>query len=1507
MEFKKIILPVTLLIMIEFLFGFQTIVKVGVGNDENIYSGFAFYNGKYIEAPYQVESHDLSLFINGIQVTQALKCPPKDLRVDTDPGMPFGVSSMAGLAALDTVRGLNGHTHMFLKVKYLYQHFPKDEAKEKIIEYFKALPYIKNAEEIHKYILKVEDHYGATRLISISSADISPPPTREEFDADIENARDNVILYLKKGYCLLYFDNGKIMFSGIKAAKVLPKALKTLRNEALEVETKKQILEELSIVQRNNIWGEILINNFEATPQINTRLEKLRDTIIKRNGTEILKEIKESSPKTKDIKGYQYSIPSSPGTAYSPDGIYLHVYYVNAWQRPYNTEINSISNNIIDQNYNTTLSIWMDLTDDDDDPGSCTLSNWIGCKDADILSIHSHGGEGFFGAIYLKTSSAVDNWRGTENNILTVQSSTQEWGTPPNTYSPYFALVRKQWATDNWNSILTQSKAIVFVNCCHGNEQSGGTSFLTCCGGGAGFGYPDECDWSDRSDNNNELLQRMNGTKDSGEYRIAGEAYIHMPSHKDNMEIEPSGAELTLCPATEEYYPEDGDVVENSGAGYFQVDTYCHDDVPADEALTFATTGNVIIDNIHWVGSGQANRIEFDWDGIGHFEVTVTANADKFHSWGAATSSYHELDGDGVAPNGDDVEFTFSSTGGVDVALVIDRSGSMGSYGYMEPAKDAAKTFVGLMEIGDNVAVVSFSTDATINFALTTIESDATKTDAQNAISSINSTGSTSIGAGMQAGQGELNKGNTSVHQGMVLLSDGYENTSPMVADILPTIPENTDIYTIALGPDSDQELLNDIANETGGFYSYSPGSSDLQAIYNAIRANVTGEQVIASASGLVNQGQTVSEAVQIDGSVSKAKFSVTWAGSDVDLALTDPNGQIIDPQAAENDPNISFTSGDTYEYFNVQSPAQGEWQMNITGVDIPAGGEQYNTSVSGSATLKMEIYFDKPEYVANEPIIISAEIKETSTPITGANVSAEVTAPTTTTLSARARHDNVENIDAKERKTWAVADVDNGSDTISYAASTLQLYDDGAHGDGAANDGIYANSYLDTGVSGSYSINVTSSGASPQGGDFTREATKSTVVSNKFRIKGIVNYYSQAQPVADVEITAQCSDTDIDWTNEFGSYQVKVPSGTVEVIPTKENDLQGTISGSDAVLILQYLAFITSFSDGQEVAGDVTEDGNVTGSDAQAILRYLAFYGDNIGNTGQWTFRDINGDATSVFAVSNNISDADFTAYVLGDPTGGWGLAGSALLANAGLNSGTKQNQFIEALSFADSKSIGKKEIRVPIHVNSSGVNSILFSMDYNASTLEFKSAQTTALTSDFMIAVNDAEEGKIHLAMAGAKALQRSGDVINLIFKIKESALAKGARLQFTRTVINDQIVDANEAAIITSAELSELVNLPSEYSLSQNYPNPFNPSTTISYSVPTQAGSGEQVILRIYNIEGRLVRTLVDAEQAPGYYSVQWNGQNDNGNAMASGMYVYTISIGEFKSTRKMLYMK
>ena len=126
---------------------------------------------------------------------------------------------------------------------------------------------------------------------------------------------------------------------------------------------------------------------------------------------------------------------------------------------------------------------------------------------------------------------------------------------------------------------------------------------------------------------------------------------------------------------------------------------------------------------------------------------------------------------------------------------------------------------------------------------------------------------------------------------------------------------------------------------------------------------------------------------------------------------------------------------------------------------------------------------------------------------------------------------------------------------------------------------------------------------------------------------------------------------------------------------------------------------------------------------------------------------------------------------------------------------------------------------------------------------------------------------------------------------------------------------VVVTNSAGSVTSNSVTLTVTpttdvremsgqpIPTAYALHANYPNPFNPSTVIRYAIP-QTG---QVRLEIYNAAGQRVRTLVDAAQAPGHYEATWDGRNEAGYTVASGIYVYRLAAQGFSQTRKMVLVK
>jgi len=113
----------------------------------------------------------------------------------------------------------------------------------------------------------------------------------------------------------------------------------------------------------------------------------------------------------------------------------------------------------------------------------------------------------------------------------------------------------------------------------------------------------------------------------------------------------------------------------------------------------------------------------------------------------------------------------------------------------------------------------------------------------------------------------------------------------------------------------------------------------------------------------------------------------------------------------------------------------------------------------------------------------------------------------------------------------------------------------------------------------------------------------------------------------------------------------------------------------------------------------------------------------------------------------------------------------------------------------------------------------------------------------------------------------------------------------------------ISSAEAYVDLTLDIVDENLLPISYKLGQNYPNPFNPSTRISYSIPKTSS----VNISIYNIKGELTKTLVNEQKAAGDYEVTWEGIDNDGHRVATGVYLYRIMTGDFIKSKKMVLVK
>ncbi len=161
--------------------------------------------------------------------------------------------------------------------------------------------------------------------------------------------------------------------------------------------------------------------------------------------------------------------------------------------------------------------------------------------------------------------------------------------------------------------------------------------------------------------------------------------------------------------------------------------------------------------------------------------------------------------------------------------------------------------------------------------------------------------------------------------------------------------------------------------------------------------------------------------------------------------------------------------------------------------------------------------------------------------------------------------------------------------------------------------------------------------------------------------------------------------------------------------------------------------------------------------------------------------------------------------------------------------------------------------------------------------------------------------EAGQVQLAnaIAGDGAVAGSGNVARLVFNVK-GEFDDIARFEIADGVLIDGSRLLNPVVTLGALEIQ---TTPKEFALNQNFPNPFNPETTIKYAL----AEGSRIELRIYNMVGQVIRTLVNERQNAGRYSIRWDGKDDHGLSVSSGIYFYRLNAEKFNSVKKLMLLK
>ena len=199
--------------------------------------------------------------------------------------------------------------------------------------------------------------------------------------------------------------------------------------------------------------------------------------------------------------------------------------------------------------------------------------------------------------------------------------------------------------------------------------------------------------------------------------------------------------------------------------------------------------------------------------------------------------------------------------------------------------------------------------------------------------------------------------------------------------------------------------------------------------------------------------------------------------------------------------------------------------------------------------------------------------------------------------------------------------------------------------------------------------------------------------------------------------------------------------------------------------------------------------------------------------------------------------------------------------------------------------------------------VRGIELELEFDPEMVNILSTGLSKIQDEVMVTSKRIEDGKLKVVVANLNSGTIEDDenlYLNLPLQFN------GNDYQVSTVSLKDIKIAGADGNIIRSlsrTESSDIKAIPVNFALQQNFPNPFNPSTEIRFDLP----ENDHVTLAVYNMMGQKVKTLASRNMTPGYHSIIWNGTNDSGAKVATGMYFYSINTKNFQSIKKMLFLK
>ena len=320
------------------------------------------------------------------------------------------------------------------------------------------------------------------------------------------------------------------------------------------------------------------------------------------------------------------------------------------------------------------------------------------------------------------------------------------------------------------------------------------------------------------------------------------------------------------------------------------------------------------------------------------------------------------------------------------------------------------------------------------------------------------------------------------------------------------------------------------------------------------------------------------------------------------------------------------------------------------------------------------------------------------------------------------------------------------------------------------------------------------------------------------------------------------------------------------------------------------------SYVDGDGNAVYVITSENMT-VDSMDYAAFLAAWGSSEGDANYNVQADVNDDGM--------VDSVDYALFIATWGKTAVGMASKPIVLVPGVNENAEFS-----LSLGSERVVAGELVAVDVSLaNVAALMGYGFTLNYEMDNFEFVSvapADGDLLKStggDTPLFHHIAGDGQVEVVngMVNGSAVSGGGDIVRFVFRVLRE-FEDNARFEIANGLVFDPSQLQNPAVV---AGVLELQSTPREFALHQNFPNPFNPDTTIKYDLAESA----DVTLQIYNVLGQVVRTLVASEaQNAGRYQIRWNGMDDRGVPVSSGVYFYQISAeGKFQQVQKLMLLK